>query len=74
MPDKPQVQPGRVDHLAKGIFQRLVSRHPNPAVHAVCKIFGEEIDECMAENLGPGTKADQVGRKILRAFDDGGSK
>ena len=66
-----RVDPGRLDHLANGILKRLVARHPNPAVHAVCKIFGEEIDECLAENLGPGTKADQVGRKILRAFDGG---
>ena len=64
--------PGRVDHLARGIFNRLVRQHPNPAVHMVCKLFDGEIAECFAENMGPGTKIDEVGRRLLKAFDGDG--
>ena len=64
--------PGRLDHLARGIFNRLVNRHPNPAVKIAARMFDQEIGECMEENLGPGTKADEVGRRILKAFDGDG--
>ncbi len=66
-----RVEPGNLAQLVGGIFRRVAARHPNPAVKALPAIFSEEIDECLTENLGPGTKADQVGRKIMRAFDGG---
>jgi hypothetical protein len=66
-----RVEPGNLAQLVGGIFRRVAARHPNPAVKAVPAIFSEEIDRCLNENLGPGTKADEVGRKILRVFDGG---
>jgi hypothetical protein len=66
-----RIDPGRGDQLAAAILKRAAKQHSNPAVKAVAVIFDEEIDECCRENLGPGTQADQVIRKILRVFEGG---
>ncbi len=60
---------GRVDHLAKGVFKRLLKEVANPEVRFACKMLEEEIDEAFTENLGPGTKAHEVGRRIIRAIE-----
>ena len=70
MPDKPQVQPGRVDHLAKGIFDKLLTLHGNPELRFTCKMLSDEITECFEENLGPGTKAHEIGKRIMRALEN----
>ncbi len=59
-----QRQPGRVDHLAQGIFERLLAKYGNPALKVTCHLVKKEIGECLEENLGPGTKAHQVGEKV----------
>jgi hypothetical protein len=64
-----KVEQGRVDHLAKGVFKRLLKEVANPEVRFACKMIEEEIDEAFEENLGPGTKAHEVGRRIIRAIE-----
>jgi hypothetical protein len=66
-----KVDPGRVDHLAKGIFYRLLQKHGNPELRFTCKMLQDEIAECFEEHLGPGTKAHEVGKRIMRALGDG---
>jgi hypothetical protein len=63
------VTPGRVDHLAKGIFQKLVKRQANPAIKLACNLFDEEITEAFEETFGPGTKAHEIGRRVIRAME-----
>ena len=69
MSQSPKVEQGRVDHLAKGVFKRLLKEVANPEVRFACKMLEEEIDEAFTENLGPGTKAHEVGRRIIRAIE-----
>jgi hypothetical protein len=69
MSQSPKVEQGRVDHLAKGVFKRLLKEVANPEVRFACKMFEEEIDEAFTENLGPGTQAHEVGRRIIRAIE-----
>lgn len=57
---------GRVDHLAKGLLKKLL-KTANPEIRFACSMFDEEIDDCITENLGPGTKAHEIGRRIIRA-------
>jgi hypothetical protein len=60
---------GRVDHLAKNVFKRLLREVANPEVRFACKMLEEEIDEAFTENLGPGSQAHEVGRRIIRAIE-----
>ena len=59
---------GRLDHLAKGVLNKLLKEVGNPEMRFTCKLLEEEIDETLEENLGPGTQAHEVGRRILRAI------
>ena len=59
---------GRLDHLAKGVLNKLLKEVGNPEMRFTCKVLEEEIDEALEENLGPGTQAHEVGRRILRAI------
>ena len=70
MSDIRKIQPGRVDHLAKGIFDRLLQKHGNPELRFTCKMLQDEITECFEEHLGPGTKAHEIGTRIMRALGD----
>lgn len=70
MSEPVKVDTGRVDHLAKGVFEKLL-KTANPEVRFACKMLDEEISECFAENLGPGTQAHEVGRRIIRALGGG---
>lgn len=67
------LQPGRVDQLAKGVVRKLIKEHRNPEVRNVLstglKFFEEEVDECLKENLGPGTTAHKLGQRIMRVLD-----
>ena len=65
------IQPGRVDHLAKGIFDRLLKRYANPELRFTCKMLEDEITDCFTENLGPGTTAHKVGTRIMKALGEG---
>lgn len=60
---------GRVDHLAKAVFTKLVKRQANPAVQFACKMFDEEIGEAFEETFGPGTTAHEIGRRVMRAIE-----
>jgi len=62
------VQPGRVDHFAKEAFKRLL-RHANPQIRFACKLIDEEIDQVFEDELGPGTKAHELGRRFMRAVE-----
>ncbi len=64
-------EPGRVDHLLKHVFGKLVKQYANPEIRFACSMLSEEIEECFQENLGPGTKAHEVGRRIMRAVEGG---
>jgi hypothetical protein len=70
MSQQTKVAPGRVDHLAKGVFKRLLKEVANPEIRFACKMLEEEIDEAFTENLGPGTQAHEVGRRIIRALGE----
>lgn len=61
-----KIDPGRVDHLALGIFDQLLKRHANPEIRLACKLLEDEIVECFEETFGPGTKAHEVGRRLLK--------
>lgn len=63
------VQPGRLDELAKHLFKRAVKQYGNPHLKFAVAVLDEEIDECFQENLGPGTKAHEVGRRVIRAIE-----
>jgi hypothetical protein len=63
------VQPGRVDRLANGVFKKLVDRYANPHIRLACRLFEKEIGECFEEELGPGTKAHEVGNRIAHAIE-----
>ena len=65
------IAPGRVDQLAKGIFDRLLERHGNPELKFTCKMLSEEIQECFEDHLGPGTEAHKLGTRIMRALEGG---
>jgi len=65
------VQPGRVDDLAKNVLGELVKRYANPQIKFACLMLSEEIEQCLQENLGPGTKAHEVGRRVMRAIEGG---
>jgi hypothetical protein len=69
MSQSPKVEQGRVDHLAKNVFKRLLKEVGNPEVRFACKMFEDEIDEAFTENLGPGTEAHKVGHRIIRAIE-----
>lgn len=60
---------GRVDHLARGVFNKLVKRHANPVVQFACKMFDGEIDEAFEETFGPGTQAHEIGRRVIKAIE-----
>jgi hypothetical protein len=68
-----KVDPGRVDHLAHGLFKRLL-KHANPQIRPgiefACKMLEPEIKEVFKEELGPGTKAHKIGQRIIRAVED----
>lgn len=65
------VQPGRVDHLGLGLFKGLVKKYANPELKFTVAMLEDEIQECFEDNLGPGTKAHEVGRRIMRALEGG---
>ncbi len=71
MSEPVKVDQGRVDHLAKGILKSLIRRYGNPQLRFTTAMLEEEIDACLAENLGPGTKADVVGKRVMRALERG---
>ena len=71
MSEPVKVNPGRVDHLVKGLFSKLVKQYANPEIRFACRMLDEEIEECFEENLGPGTKAHEVGRRVMRALEGG---
>jgi hypothetical protein len=62
---------GRLDHLAKGVLNKLLKEIGNPEMRFTCKLLEEEIDETLEENLGPGTQVHKVGQRILRAINRG---
>ncbi len=68
-----KMDPGRVDHLAHGLFKKLL-KTANPQLRPVlefgCKMLEPEIKEVFAEELGPGTKAHAIGQRIIRAVED----
>ena len=64
-----KIDPGRVDHLAKGIFDRLLTKYANPELKFTCRMLSDEITECFTEHLGPGTKAHDMGKRIMRALE-----
>lgn len=64
-----KVDTGRVDHLAKGLLKGLVKKYGNPQLGFAVAFLEDEIDECLQENLGPGTKAHETGRRIIRALE-----
>jgi hypothetical protein len=66
-----KVDPGRVDHLAKGLLKGLTKKYGNPQVKFALAMFEEEVDEILNEELGPGTKAHEVGKRIMRALEGG---
>lgn len=66
-----KVDPGRVDQLGLGVFKHLVKRYANPHMKFAVAMLEPEIEECFQENLGPGTNAEKVGRRLLRALGDG---
>jgi hypothetical protein len=68
MSEPVKVDPGRVDHLAKGAFKKLL-RHANPTLQFACKLIEPEIDQMFEDELGPGTKAHRVGRRFIRAIE-----
>jgi len=65
------VDPGRVDQLGLGLFKGLVKKYANPELKFTVAMLEEEIRDCFEENLGPGTKAHEVGRRIIRAVEGG---
>jgi len=65
------VQPGRVDELAKQVFGQLVARYGNPQIKFTCAMLADEIAECFTENLGPGTKVHEVGRRLMKGIEGG---
>ena len=69
MSEPVKVDPGRVDHLARGVFNKLVKAHGNPELRFACKLLEDEIGQCFEENLGPGTKVHEVGRRLIRALE-----
>jgi len=68
---QPLIPPGRVDELAKHLFGRLVKKYGNPELKFTCAMLQDEIEECFRENLGPGTKAHEIGRRVMRAIEGG---
>lgn len=66
---QPKANPGRVDHLARGVFNKLVKKQANPAIQFACKMLDEEIGEVFEETFGPGTKAHEIGRRVIRAIE-----
>jgi len=68
MSQTPKVDHGRVDHLAKQVFKKLLTR-ANPEIRFACKMLEEEIDEVFEDELGPGTQAHEVGKRIIRAME-----
>lgn len=63
------IQPGRIDQLAKGVFNRLLNRYANPELKFTCRMLEDEIAECFTEHLGPGTQAHEIGKRIVRALE-----
>lgn len=60
---------GRVDHLARGVFDKLLKKHANPQIRFACKMLEDEIGEVFEETFGPGTKAHEIGRRVMRAIE-----
>jgi len=71
MSEPVKVDQGRVDHLAKGLLKGLVKKYANPELKFTVAILEDEIEECLTENLGPGTEAHKVGKRIMRALEGG---
>jgi hypothetical protein len=72
---RPLNDPGRVDHLAYGLFKKLLkTANPQiqPAVNFACKMLEPEIKEVFEETFGPGTQAHSIGQRIIRAVEDKG--
>jgi len=61
---------GRVDIATARAFQTLLNRYGNPQLRLACRLLSGEIQECFTENLGPGTKAHQVGQRLLRVVGE----
>ncbi len=66
-----KVDPGRVDHLAKGLLHGLAKKYANPQVKFTLAMLEDEINQVLEEELGPRTKAHNVGRRIMRALEGG---
>jgi hypothetical protein len=64
-----KLDPGRVDHLAHGLFKKLL-KTANPQIQFACKMFNPEIEEAFEETFGPGTSAHKIGQRIMRAVED----
>jgi len=71
MSDPIKVDQGRVDHPGLGLFKGLVKKYANPELKFTVAMLEDEIAECFEENLGPGTKAHEVGRRVMRALEGG---
>lgn len=63
-----KVDPGRVDHLALGVFDKLLRQYANPHVRLACGLLSDEIAECFEEHLGPGTAAHDFGKRVIRVM------
>jgi hypothetical protein len=65
-------QQGRVDHLAHAAFKKLL-KTANPQLRPVLefgsKLLNPEIAEVFREEFGPGTKAHEIGLRIIRAIE-----
>ena len=64
---KPVAAQGRVDVFAARAFDLLLLRYGNPQLRLARTLFSKDIARCFTDNLGRGTKADQFGKKLLRA-------
>jgi hypothetical protein len=68
MSNNPVVNPGRLDELAVNLLKQGVRVHGNPVLRIACKVLDSEINQALTETLGPGTKADELGR-IVREWE-----
>jgi hypothetical protein len=67
---KPQGNPaGRVDLAASKVFHALLARHGNPVLRTAAVLLSDNIAQCFEKELGPGTRAHQVGERMLRLID-----
>ena len=61
---------GRIDLLLKGMLEKGVRDHGNPAIRVGMKVLDSQLGEALLETFGPGTPAGTWAEKLTKAVSE----